>query len=218
MATLLAVAHHRNEYHIGYGKGDSPARFGSSSRGFMDVNCRGVEAGRGLLPIPFRGYGSPVSNRGVLSEKPENLYVGVGGKSPFGSVTGVRSKSEDIKQSKKVVKSSPIAINLKGGSGSSKKKEVRENVCFSELWAGPAYSNSPPPTSLPMPKFDMKPKRSVSLDLPDFVSDLNMSPMAMSAPTSPTSKSDRSSNGFFSDDDSATKTLRRILNLDIADD
>ncbi|KAH9617715.1 hypothetical protein KSS87_017221, partial [Heliosperma pusillum] len=161
MATMLAVAHHRNEYHIGYRKGDSRARFGSlSSRRFMDVNCRAVEGGVGLLPSPFKGYGSPVSNRGLLSPKPEYLHAGV---------TGGRSKSEDVKQLKKVVKSSPIAI--KGGSGSKVEKESRENVCFSELWAGPAYSNSPPPTSLPMPKFDMKPKRCVSLDLPGFVSD-----------------------------------------------
>ncbi|KAI3788168.1 hypothetical protein L2E82_00880 [Cichorium intybus] len=37
---------------------------------------------------------------------------------------------------------------------------------YSELWVGPAYSNSPPPSSLSIPNFSVKQKRTVSLDLP----------------------------------------------------
>ncbi|KAK9669604.1 hypothetical protein RND81_13G142800 [Saponaria officinalis] len=213
METLVAVAHHRNQYYSGSRNANNPVSFVSSpSRGFSDINCRGFEAGLGLLPNPFKGYGSPGSNRGLLSPKTQNPCAGFGGSS------GGKSKSEDFKQSKKFVKSSPIEISLKGGSGCNKERRFRENVSLSELWAGPAYSNSPPPSSLPIPKFDMKPKRTVSLELPAFESDLNLPVMAKSAPSSPTREGIRSSNDFFGDGDFATKTLRRILNLDIADD
>ncbi|XP_074283953.1 uncharacterized protein LOC141608505 [Silene latifolia] len=186
METLVVVAHHRNQYYGGGTgrKGNSPPRFGSlPSRGFSDINCRSFETGMGLLPSPFKDYESPVSNRGLLSPKPQSPSVSVSGNLLFGG----ESKSEDVKKSKRYVKSSPIAINLKGGSGSNKQGQLRENLSFSELWAGPAYSNSPPPSSLPMPKFDMKPKRTVSLELPAFESDVDLPPMAKSAPTSPTS-------------------------------
>ncbi|KAL9243070.1 hypothetical protein vseg_017001 [Gypsophila vaccaria] len=211
METLVAVAHHRNQYYSGGRNGH--VSVSSPSRGFSDVNCRGFEAGMGLLPSPFKGYGSPGSTRGLLSPKPQTPCARVDGSS------GGKSKSEDGKQSKRFGKSSPIAIDLKGvGGGGGKERRFGENVCFSELWAGPAYSNSPPPSSLPMPKFDMKPKRTVSLELPAFESDLSLPVMAKSAPASPTRGSIGSSNDFFGDGDFATKTLRRILNLDIADD
>ncbi|KAK9747748.1 hypothetical protein RND81_02G012900 [Saponaria officinalis] len=211
METLIAVAHHRNQYYSGCRNGNNPMKFGpSSSRGFRDVNCRAFEGGIGLLPSPSKGYGSPVSTRGLLARKPLNPCGGVG--------RGV-SKSEDVKtKSKKMSSSSPIAINFDGRGGSLKERESREDLLLLERWAGPAYSNSPPPSSLPMPKFDVTPKRTVSLELPAFESDLNLPPMSKSAPTSPTNKSPRSSVDFFSDDDCATRTLRRILNLDIVDD
>lgn len=68
-----------------------------------------------------------------------------------------------------------------------------------DLWAGPAYSNSPPPSSLPIPKFSLCQKRAASLDVP-----------AKSAPVSLTSEL-KSSADFFV----ATENLRRILNLDV---
>ncbi|KAL2935552.1 Transcription factor SOX-5 [Bienertia sinuspersici] len=209
METLVVVAQHRNQYYSGRGKSNSSMRFGSSpTGGFRDVNCRAFESGIGLLPSPFKGYGTPVMNRGFVSPKPQT---------PCGKSVG-KSKSEDVKPSKKSVRSSPIPINLKVEDKKTVKTPSRESLSFSELWAGPAYSNSPPPSSLPMPKFSLKPKRTVSLELPALESDVSLQPMAKSAPASPTRESARSSLSFLNDDDSATKTLRRILNLDVVDD
>ena len=88
-----------------------------------------------------------------------------------------------------------------------------------ELWAGPAFSNSPPPSSLPIPNFSLHQKRSVSLELlPADRSDNVEVPLhAKSAPSSPTAGSGVN---FFSDDSDtaiATENLRRILHLKIND-
>lgn len=87
-----------------------------------------------------------------------------------------------------------------------------------ELWAGPAFSNSPPPSSLPIPKFPLHQKRSVSLEFPPADrSDEEEAPVhAKSAPSSPTASSGV---GFFSGNDVAiaTENLRRILHLKIED-
>uniref|UniRef100_A0A0E0K915 Uncharacterized protein n=1 Tax=Oryza punctata TaxID=4537 RepID=A0A0E0K915_ORYPU len=87
-----------------------------------------------------------------------------------------------------------------------------------ELWAGPAFSNSPPPSSLPIPKFSLHQKRSVSLELPPAgrSDDVEVPLHAKSAPSSPTAGSGVS---FFSVSDTAiaTENLRRILHLKIAD-
>ena len=88
---------------------------------------------------------------------------------------------------------------------------------LSELWAGPTYSNSPPPSSLPIPKFSVRPKRSVSLDFPGSCPEVEMQLRANSAPSSP-----RWEHSPFARDDglfvSATNTLRRILNLNLDDE
>ncbi|CAM0871383.1 unnamed protein product [Alopecurus aequalis] len=104
-----------------------------------------------------------------------------------------------------------------------------------ELWAGPAYSNSPPPSSLPIPKFSLHQKRSVSLELPpaDRSDHVEVLVHAKSAPSTPTGsgvgffgENDTPSTptagsvvGFFGEHDTAiaTENLRRILNLEIAD-
>ncbi|KAL6641089.1 hypothetical protein ACP70R_019270 [Stipagrostis hirtigluma subsp. patula] len=88
----------------------------------------------------------------------------------------------------------------------------------SELWAGPAFSNSPPPSSLPIPKFSLRQKRSISLELPPVVrsDDAEVRPHAKSAPSSPVGGS---GSDFFNSNETAiaTENLRRILQLDIAD-
>ncbi|OEL38230.1 hypothetical protein BAE44_0000750 [Dichanthelium oligosanthes] len=87
-----------------------------------------------------------------------------------------------------------------------------------ELWAGPGFSNSPPPSSLPIPKFSLHQKRSVSLEFPpaDRSDDEEVPVHAKSAPSSPTAGSGVS---FFSGNDAAiaTENLRRILHLKIED-
>ncbi|KAL2644804.1 hypothetical protein R1flu_012391 [Riccia fluitans] len=102
-----------------------------------------------------------------------------------------------------------------------------------ERWAGPAYTNSPPPSNLPFPTFPTQRAKSslTGASLACLVDPLNpdMGPMkSSSAPSSPT----RVSTAFFSerrtepredikglaprvDPYSATKDLRRILNLDV---
>jgi len=90
----------------------------------------------------------------------------------------------------------------------------------SELWAGPAFSNSPPPSSLPIPKFSLRQKRSISLELPpvECSDDVEVRPHAKSAPSSPVGGSGYD---FFNDNETATaiatENLRRILQLDITD-
>ncbi|KAL6883645.1 hypothetical protein ACP4OV_011059 [Aristida adscensionis] len=88
----------------------------------------------------------------------------------------------------------------------------------SELWAGPAFSNSPPPSSLPIPKFSLRQKRSISLELPPVKhsDDVEVRPHAKSAPSSPVGGS---GSDFFTNNEAAiaTENLRRILQLDIAD-
>ncbi|KAK3148316.1 hypothetical protein QOZ80_3BG0293510 [Eleusine coracana subsp. coracana] len=87
-----------------------------------------------------------------------------------------------------------------------------------ELRAGPGFSNSPPPSSLPIPKFSLHQKRSVSLEFPPTNrSDGEDVPVnAKSAPSSPTAGSGVS---LFSGCDTAiaTEDLRRILHLKIAE-
>ena len=88
------------------------------------------------------------------------------------------------------VRASPIPI---GGE--------RRSLSYSELWAGPTYSNSPPPTSVPIPKFSLRRKRTVSLTFPD----VDLPEVAKSAPVSPTSSGDN--NNPFHSTVSATMTL-----------
>ncbi|KAE8721390.1 transducin family protein [Hibiscus syriacus] len=91
-----------------------------------------------------------------------------------------------------------------------------EGFLYPELWAGPAYSNSPPPSSLPIPTFSLWVKRTMSPDLraADPVVDVHQT--AKSAPASPTREPSPSVAELFLSADSATatKALRRILNLD----
>ncbi|KAG2297538.1 hypothetical protein Bca52824_044207 [Brassica carinata] len=44
--------------------------------------------------------------------------------------------------------------------------DERRSLSYSELWAGPTYSNSPPSTSVPIPKFSLRQRRTVSLTFP----------------------------------------------------
>jgi hypothetical protein len=87
-----------------------------------------------------------------------------------------------------------------------------------ELWAGPSFSNSPPPSSLPIPVFSLHQKRSVSLEFPpaDRSGGEDVLVHAKSAPSSPAAGSGVS---FFNDCGTAiaTENLRRILHLNIAD-
>lgn len=208
METLVVVAQHRNQY-CSRGKAQGPGRFGSSpSSDFRGINCRSYQSAAGILPSPLKAHTTPVSKRACSSPKTPSSYVGAG------------SASESKTLSRTAAKSAPIAIDVKAFNrkGYFSEEVCDESLSFSELWAGPAYSNSPPPSSLPMPKFSIRPKRTVSLELPGSAPDVEMHPIAKSAPSSPTRGHSPFTRDIFRGADSATETLRRILNLDIHDD
>ncbi|KAL8522994.1 hypothetical protein ACS0TY_013090 [Phlomoides rotata] len=224
----LVVAHHRN-HHQYYGRSRSrshdPTRFDSfgsaPSRNFSGITCRSFQSGAGLLPTPMNSLSTSLT------------------KNAFAASLSPKTPSPSFKESKKApernAKSSSVPIPIKINF------ENEGNFRFSERWAGPAYSNSPPPSSLPLPKFSLPPKRTVSLHLPTLASEFDMRPMAKSAPASPTRGRSPSPNDLFDppsprnlfeppsasdifehppssdmfDRADATKTLRRILNLDI---
>ncbi|XP_055813250.1 uncharacterized protein LOC129882812 [Solanum dulcamara] len=215
METLVVVAQHKNHYYDRT-KGQAPVRFGSfgspPSVGFKEINCRSFESGVGILPTPLKACSTPVTKKAYSSSFCSKTP------SPPSSIPG-NSHSVGQKKSKNSAPSNSISIpiDIKLGADSRKKRPLNDEFAYSELWAGPAYSNSPPPSSLPIPKFSVKPKRTVSLDLPTSPSDIGLPPFAKSAPASPTRECSPSPGGLSDAIDSATQTLRRILNLEIMD-
>ncbi|CAK9147039.1 unnamed protein product [Ilex paraguariensis] len=205
METLLVAQHqHRSRT-----KSHGPARFGAfespPSGDFRGINCRSFQSGAGILPTPFKSCTTPVTKR--LSSS-----------TPSPSFNSQSEGNNNNKHSKKSVKSSAISIPRNIKFDVSDEERFFNEFSYSELWAGPAYSNSPPPSSLPIPKFSIRPKRTVSLDLPASISNFDLHPIAKSAPPSPTRERNPSTKDIFHSADFATKTLRRILNLDIADE
>ncbi|KAF7804743.1 flocculation FLO11-like protein [Senna tora] len=199
METLLVVSQHRNQFYS-RPKSHSPPHFGSSSsRDYRGLDCRTFHSETGILPTPLKYYSSPVTK---TPSPPANL------------------KPERKTYGKITPNSTPIPINSRACNKiRSFSEEIPDgNLFFSELWAGPTYSNSPPPSSLPIPKFSVRPKRTVSLDLPGSSPEVEMHPLAKSAPASPTREYSPSTRDLFDNADSATKTLRRILNLNINDE
>lgn len=122
----------------------------------------------------------------------------------FSDLKSPQFHSEPPKQLSKT-KSKPINI-----TPSKLTKFNSEDFSRGDTFAGPAYSNSPPPSSLPIPKFSLRQKRSVSLELPVCNPGMDLRPMAKSAPTSPTGGR---STEFSLDAAIATENLRKILRL-----
>ncbi|XP_004290612.1 PREDICTED: uncharacterized protein LOC101301058 [Fragaria vesca subsp. vesca] len=210
METLLVVEH-KNQYYS-RGKQHGPGRVGPTpSKSFRGINCRTFQSGSGILPTPpplkSSSTTTPVSKKpspSVYSPKTPSAD------SQFDAKT--KSYSDSKVMSRNNGRTNPIPIDARN---LKKEKPFNEGFSFSELWAGPAYSNSPPPSSLPIPKFSVRPKRTVSLELPSSVSAIEMHPIAKSAPASPTREHSSSKRDLFHNADSATRTLRRILNLDV---
>ncbi|KAK6120073.1 hypothetical protein DH2020_046203 [Rehmannia glutinosa] len=200
METLVVVSHHRNhQQYYSRNHGYSPSKFDSfgseTSGNFPGINCRTFQSGAGLLPTPLKSFSTPVAENALSPKTPSPSF------------------NENQNGSKRNAKSSTIPIPIKFNLDSKE-----GGFPFSERWAGPTYSYSPPPSSLPLPKFSLKPKRTVSLDLPTLASEIDMHPIAKSAPASPTRGFSPSPSDLFDSADSATKTLRRILNLDNTDE
>ncbi|KAE8660659.1 transducin family protein [Hibiscus syriacus] len=213
METLVVVAQHRNQY-CSRVKPHGPARFGSSppSRNFRGVNCRTFQSGSGLLPTPFKYNSTPLTKQ---PSSPPFSPSSPQTPSPFAD--GIHSKAKATRKSSPI----PIKGNRTPRNGKPFTQEISgEGFLFSELWAGPAYSNSPPPSSLPIPKFSLRVKRTVSLDSPATAPVVDVYQTAKSAPASPTRELSPSVAELFrgADSVSATMALRRILNLDNTDD
>lgn len=211
METLVVAQHGNQDY--SRIKSNGPAQFLSSpSKQFREINCRTFQSGAGILPTPFKDSTTPLTK--CLPSSPKTPLSAI---RPNTSPLSVGSPCH-----KAALKSSSIPINIK-----FLKREARfnkelcisdENFPFSERWAGPAYSNSPPPSSLPIPKFSMRAKRTTSLELPVSDCGVKVHPVAKSAPASPTRDYNPPSKNLFLSTDRATKTLRRILNLKVADE
>ncbi|ESQ37938.1 hypothetical protein EUTSA_v10028968mg [Eutrema salsugineum] len=203
METLIVAAEHRNQY---YGKKSlGHDRFRSApSKSFRQINCRTFHSGVGLLPRPKRTSSTPIT-KGALPQVQSP-------RSPKSVLPVFKPPSVDC------VGTSPIPIANRKGSqilrSSSEFADKRRSLSYSELWAGPTYSNSPPPTSVPIPKFSLRQKRTVSLSFPRVDSAVDIREVAKSAPVSPTSSGDSP----FHSTVSATITLRRMLNLETADE
>lgn len=189
METLVVLAQHRDQ---AYRRGKAPMSNGfetSPSSGFKGINCRTFQSNTGILRSPKSVFSS------------------------YGNTLEIKSPAARSEPPKLIRKSNPITISPKP---SPKISNFCDDLSFSELWAGPTYSNSPPPSSLPIPKFSLRQKRSVSLELPDSDSDIELQPVAKSAPASPVRGSLLShADDFLLSTASATQNLRRILNLDL---
>lgn len=211
METLVVVAQHRDQYYS-RSKSQGHARFGSSSpsRDFRGINCRTFQTGSGILPTPLKPCASPP----VTKQPPSSASPSASFQTPF---TTPNSSSDNKTRSKT---STPVPINDKDCKKERTFTPDGRGLLLSELWAGPTYSNSPPPSSLPMPKFSVRPKRTVSLDLPGSCPEIEMRKVANSAPSSPRrgDLDSTSPRDFFVNADSATKTLCRILNLNLDDE
>ncbi|XP_058085011.1 uncharacterized protein LOC131232644 [Magnolia sinica] len=191
METLVVWEQYRNRYYS-RNKLQISDRLSSPSRSFREINCRTFQSGAGILPSP------------------SSIPV----KTSESHITPVREKNENICRKS----SSAISIKTKPTDIENPFDPESLSSSYSELWAGPAYSNSPPPSSLPIPKFSLRQKRSISLDSPIPVCGFTVHPIAKSAPSSPSRESCSSSASNLFLNTAATENLRRILHLDIADD
>lgn len=212
METLVVFDQHSGRYNgKNRGHGSSP-----SSRVFREINCRTFQSGGvGILPTPVRAW-KPVGKPGfgfsenfVKTPSPDCVKSGFEGKNSSRKLRSGLKKSSSV----------PTPFNVKVNSDENKFLYCKK-LSYSELWAGPAYSNSPPPSSLPMPKFSVPPKRTVSLELPSSELDVQLHQVSRSAPPSPKRDHANSGRNVFHSADyaSATKDLRRILNLDMDDE
>lgn len=217
-------------------------------RGYKDIGLRDIQSTGGILPTPIKIYPTSNTNQPFSPKTPSpsvngsknwknfskscSVQIPVKINAEFNEIShserwsgpaytnklafSPKTPSSSVNEPKKLKKfsnSSSVPIPIKINT------EFNE-LSYSERWAGPAYSNSPPPSSLPIPKFSSRPKRTVSLDLPSSSAPkFNLFSIAKSAPSSPTRDRITPFSGNFRDsDESATKNLRRILNLDSADE
>ncbi|KAK4800631.1 hypothetical protein SAY86_021118 [Trapa natans] len=203
MEILVVVAQHKHQYYSRISKSQDLARLNSSPPNkFRAIHCQTSHAADGFIPPPLRVASTPLVKQTPPSKKTPA--------SPPASDPACMQPSQ---------KSIPIPIIAKSICNEKFSDEgfFDGSLSFSERWAGPTYSNSPSPSSLPIPKFLQLPTSSHSLGFPNVVShhDFSAHQISKSAPTSPTREFSLPpfSEDLFHSADYASITLRRILNL-----
>lgn len=177
---------------------DSEIEQQSSTEGLSDFEA--LEDG------PRQTISSPFSTTGV-SGTVVNKYVG-------GSPLRLTVSSTLVTQSDVEIFSAS-----KGALKELMLESIGEELAPWERWAGPSYINSPPPSALPLPRFSRKHLKVESLATADFFDEIG-SDQASTPPSSISplyaSFSGKRQLGINSDAvASATKDLKRILNLDL---
>ncbi|OIW05008.1 hypothetical protein TanjilG_06420 [Lupinus angustifolius] len=234
METLVVMSQHqhRNQYYSSNRPKPQGSYCSSPSKDFRVINCKTFQRGNGILPTPFKScaYSSPVTKRASSPKTPSDnktLFktstlnstpIPINAKACKKDTTLIEGISDNRTLCKtRSQQSTPILINgnaCKMGTAFSD-----GSLLLSELWAGPTYSNSPPPSSLPIPKFSVTPAKTVSLDLPGSSPEIEMHyPVAKSALSSPRRECSSCMLHLFVKDDSATKMLCRVLNLNLNDE
>lgn len=135
----------------------------------------------------------------------------------------LRKKDESFHASEAVAEVSVSPPLVKQSSISSYSDMEVDSMVGNERWAGPAYTNSPPPSAVPLPKFSKKQPRTFSLELSSVthqlaettsnqsLGDTTLRPRSSGSPCSVSPPHDQK--GVW-DVTFATKDLRRMLNLD----
>lgn len=200
----MVVDQNRSRYS---GKNRDHGNGSLSGRVFRDIS-RNFQCGDGILPTPEINTCKTPAGKLSFRFSPT---------SGFNKTTSVEGKSSHWKsRGSGVKKSSSVPLNIKVDCDKENYLFCKK-LSFSERWAGPAYSNSPPPSSLPIPKFSVPSKQSVSLELACLESEIHLYPASRSAPASPKREHGNYARNVFNTAcyASATKDLRRILNLDM---
>ncbi|CAL0310350.1 unnamed protein product [Lupinus luteus] len=201
METLIVMSQHqhRNQYYSSTRSKLQGSYCSSPSKDFRVINCKTFQRGNGILPTPFKSYAysSPVTKRASSSKTPSDNKTLFKTSTPNSTPVPINAKAckkdttlvEGLSDSKTLCKtrtpqSTPILIN--GNACKMDTAFCDRSLLFSELWAGPTYMNSPPPSSLPIPKFSVTPARTVSLDLSGSSPEIEMHyPVAKSVLSSP---------------------------------
>ncbi|KAI5070678.1 hypothetical protein GOP47_0015021 [Adiantum capillus-veneris] len=88
------------------------------------------------------------------------------------------------------------------------------DVSCKERWAGPAYSSSPPPSSLPLPKLCLPHPKLATVKLPSLIKQHSAGVYTQSLSETAAPPFGASEMGGTWDTAFATNSLRRLLNLD----
>ncbi|KAK4742804.1 hypothetical protein SAY87_000805 [Trapa incisa] len=153
MEILVVVAQHKHQYYSRISKSQDLTRLNSSPPNkFRAIHCQTSHAADGFIPPPLKAASTPLVKQTPPSKK-----------------TPASPPASDPACMQPSPKSIPIPIIAKSICNEKFSDEgfFDGSLSFSERWAGPTYSNSPSPSSLPIPKFLQLPTSSHSLGFPN---------------------------------------------------